>query len=151
MDRRSRSFHFGEYPANRLFDTDLPMPLLTVGEPTATAEALRLRTIQLAGGTNLGQEAGEFSKLLLGTGTTLLENRAVDTEVINIRVDAETARTFKSLPDEDRRKIEALLSIRLSDVSRSAESLDAIMKEIADKAKARGLNPEILKSLLDEE
>ena len=126
------------------------MPLLTVGEPTATVEALRLRTIQLAGGTNLGQEDGEFSKLLLGTGTTLLENRAVDTEVINIRVDAETARTFKSLPDEDRRKIEALLSIRLSDVSRSAESLDAIMKEIADKAKARGLNPEILKSLLDE-
>ena len=75
----------------------------------------------------------------------------MDTEVINIRVDAETAKTFKSLPEEDRRKIEALLSIRLSDVSRSAESLDAVMKEIADKAKARGLNPEILKSLLDEE
>ena len=75
----------------------------------------------------------------------------MDTEVINIRVDAETAKTFKSLPEEDRRKIEALLSIRLSDVSRSAESLDAAMKEIADKAKARGLNPEILKSLLDEE
>ena len=74
----------------------------------------------------------------------------MDTEVINIRVDAETAKTFKSLPEEDRRKIEALLSIRLSDVSRNAESLDAVMKEIADKAKARGLNPEILKSLLDE-
>ena len=74
----------------------------------------------------------------------------MDTEVINIRVDAETARTFKSLPEEDRRKIEALLSIRLSDVSRSAESLDAVMKEISVKAEARGLNPEILKSLLDE-
>ena len=72
------------------------------------------------------------------------------TEVINIRVDAETAKTFKSLPEEDRRKIEALLSIRLSDVSRSAESLDVVMKEISDKAKARGLNSEILKSLLDE-
>ena len=75
----------------------------------------------------------------------------MDTEVINIRVDAESAKTFKSLPEEDRRKIEALLSIRLSDVSRSVESLDAVMKEIADKAKARGLTPEILKSLLDEE
>ena len=74
----------------------------------------------------------------------------MDTEVINIRVDAETAKTFKSLPEEDRRKIEALLSIRLSDVNRSAEPLDAVMKEIADKAKARGLNPEILTSLLDE-
>ena len=75
----------------------------------------------------------------------------MDTEVINIRVDAESAKTFKSLPEEDRRKIEALLSIRLSDVSRSVESLDAVMKEIADKAKTRGLTPEILKSLLDEE
>ena len=75
----------------------------------------------------------------------------MDTEVINIRVDAETAKTFKSLPEEDRRKVEAVLSIRLSDVSRTAESLDAVMKEIADKAKARGLKPEILKSLLDEE
>ena len=74
----------------------------------------------------------------------------MDTEVINIRVDAETAKTFRSLPEEDRRKIEALLSIRLSDVSRNAESLDVVMKEIAEKAKARGLNPEILKSLLDE-
>ena len=83
-------------------------------------------------------------------GTTLLDNRAMDTQVINIRVDAETAKTFKSLSEEDRRKIEALLSIRLSDVSRNAESLDAVMKEISDKAKARGLNPEILKSLLDE-
>ena len=74
----------------------------------------------------------------------------MDTEVINIRVDAATAKTFKSLPEDERRKIEALLSIRLSDVSRSAESLDAVMKEISDKARARGLNPEILKSLLDE-
>ena len=74
----------------------------------------------------------------------------MDTEVINIRVDAETARTFNSLSEEDRRKIEALLSIRLNDVSRRAESLDAVMKEISDKAKARGLNSEILKSLLDE-
>ena len=75
----------------------------------------------------------------------------METEVINIRVDAESAKAFRSLSEEDRRKIEALLSIRLSDVSRSAESLDAVMKEIADKAKARGLNPEILKSLLNEE
>ena len=75
----------------------------------------------------------------------------METEVISIRVDAETAKTFRSLPEEDRRKLEALLSIRLSEVSRLGESLDAVMKEIADKARARGLTPEILKSLLDEE
>jgi hypothetical protein len=75
----------------------------------------------------------------------------METEVIRIRVDAETARTFNSLPEEDRRKLEALLNIRLSEVSRHGESLDTVMQEISDKAKARGLNPEILKSLLDEE
>ena len=75
----------------------------------------------------------------------------METEVIRIRVDAETARTFNSLPEEDRRKLEALLNIRLNEVSRRGESLDTVMQEISDKAKARGLNPEILKSLLDEE
>ena len=49
------------------------------------------------------------------------------------------------------RKLEALLSIRLSEVTRSGESLDAVMQEISEKAKARGLTSEILKSLLDEE
>ena len=75
----------------------------------------------------------------------------MDTEIISIRVDAETAKTFKSLPEEDRRKLEALLSMRLSEVTRGAESLDAVMREISEKAKARGLSPEILKSLVDEE
>ena len=73
------------------------------------------------------------------------------TEVINIRVDPEAAKAFKSLPDQDRRKLEALFSIRLSEVGRSRESLDVVMQEIREKAKASGLNPKILKSLLDEE
>ena len=74
----------------------------------------------------------------------------MDTEIISIRVDAEAAKTFKSLPEEDRKKLEALLSIRLNEVTQRAESLDAVMQEISEKAKARGLTPEILKSLLNE-
>ena len=73
------------------------------------------------------------------------------TEVINIWVDPEAAKAFKSLSDQDRRKLEALFSIRLSEVGRSRESLDVVMQEIREKAKASGLNPKILKSLLDEE
>ena len=75
----------------------------------------------------------------------------MDTKIISIRVDAEAAKTFKSLPEEDRRKLEALLSIRLSEVTRRGESLDAVMHEISKRVKERGLTPEILKSLLDEE
>jgi hypothetical protein len=55
------------------------------------------------------------------------------TEVINIRVDATTAKTFRSLPEEDRRKLEALLSIRLSEISRRGESLDACERLLSVK------------------
>ena len=92
-----------------------------------------------------------WTHLALVGECSLLQNMIMETEVISIRVDAETAKTFNSLPEEDRRKLEALLNIRLNEVSRRGESLDTVMQEISDKAKARGLNPEILKSLLDEE
>ena len=72
-------------------------------------------------------------------------------ETISIRVDADAAKAFKSLSEEDRRKLEAILSIRLSEITQRVESLEAVMQEISDKAKARGLTPEILKSLLNEE
>jgi hypothetical protein len=75
----------------------------------------------------------------------------MSTEVISIRVDAEAAKAFRSLSEEDRRKLEAILSIRLSEITQRGESLEAVMREISDKAKARGLTPEILNSLLNEE
>ncbi|MEW6181846.1 MAG: hypothetical protein AB1500_01540 [Bacillota bacterium] len=75
----------------------------------------------------------------------------METEQITIQVDAEAARVFKSASAEDRRKLEALLSIRLSEVTRTRESLKAIMNEISQKAQERGLTPEILKAILDED
>ena len=75
----------------------------------------------------------------------------MNTEIISIRVDAEAARAFKSLSEADRRKLEAILSIRLSEITQHEESLEAVMQEISDKAQARGLTPEILESLLNEE
>jgi hypothetical protein len=74
----------------------------------------------------------------------------MSTEIISIRVDAEAARTFNALPVEDRKKLEVLLSIRLSEVTHQSESLDDVLREISERAKSRGLTPEILKSLLDE-
>ena len=75
----------------------------------------------------------------------------ISNETISIRVDAHAAKAFKSLSEEDRRKLEAILSIHLSEITQRVESLEAVMQEISDKAKARGLTPEILKSLLNEE
>jgi hypothetical protein len=75
----------------------------------------------------------------------------METEQITIQVDAEAARAFKSASEEDRRKLEALLSIRLSEMTQTRESLKAIMDEISQKAEERGLTPEILKAMLDED
>ncbi|MFA5384089.1 MAG: hypothetical protein WC364_05415 [Eubacteriales bacterium] len=75
----------------------------------------------------------------------------METEQITIQVDAEAARVFKSASAEDRRKLEALLSIRLSEMTRTREPLKAIMNEISQKAEERGLTPEILKAILNED
>ncbi len=75
----------------------------------------------------------------------------METEQITIQVDAEAARAFKSASEEDRRKLEALLSIRLTEVIKTRDSLKAIMGGISQKAQERGLTPEILRSILDEE
>jgi len=74
----------------------------------------------------------------------------METDQITIHVDAKAARAFKLASPEDRRKLEALLSLRLSEVTRTRESLKAVMDEVAQKAELRGLTPEILKTILDE-
>jgi len=75
----------------------------------------------------------------------------METEQITIQVDVEAARVFKSASPQDQRKLEALLSIRLTEVIKSHDSLKTIMGEISQKAKERGLTPKILRSILDEE
>jgi hypothetical protein len=75
----------------------------------------------------------------------------METEQITIQVDAEAARAFKSASAEDRRKLEALLSIRLSEVTGTRESLKTMMSELSQKAEHRGLTPEILKAMLNED
>jgi hypothetical protein len=75
----------------------------------------------------------------------------MQTEPITIHVHAAAAQAFKSASDEERRKLEAWLSLRLLEVARSKESLLAVMDEISSKAQERGLTPEALHSILDEQ
>jgi hypothetical protein len=71
------------------------------------------------------------------------------TATITIQVDAEAARAFAEASPEEQRKIQLLLSLRLQDLTASqGKSLKAVMDEIGTRAKARGLTPEILESLL---
>jgi hypothetical protein len=74
----------------------------------------------------------------------------MDTKNITIRVNAEVARIFETASEEQRRKFEALLSLKLSDATRSKRTLEEVMSEISRNAQARGLTPEILDSILNE-
>ncbi|MDQ3745531.1 MAG: hypothetical protein M3444_14225 [Acidobacteriota bacterium] len=73
-------------------------------------------------------------------------------EVINVEVDSEAARVFNSASAEEREKLQVLLGIWLKEFARAdAASLKETMDEISRKAQSRGLTPEILNSILEEE
>ena len=73
------------------------------------------------------------------------------TEEITIRVDADTAKAFHSTSIEERQKLELLLNLKLRDSLHNKDSLLEIMDEISQEALAKGLTPEILQSLLEDE
>ncbi len=75
----------------------------------------------------------------------------METKTITICVDADVARIFEAASEEQRRKLEALLSLKLGDVTRRKRSLEEVMSAISRNAQARGLTPELLDSILNEE
>jgi hypothetical protein len=71
------------------------------------------------------------------------------TSSISIEVDADTARAFSTASEEDRRKMQLLLNLRLRELVNSpSRPLKEIMDEIGTEAQARGLTPEILESII---
>ena len=75
----------------------------------------------------------------------------METKPITVRVNVEAAHVFEMASEEERRKIEALLSLKLTQTIREKRDLEAVMSEISQKAQARGLTPEILDSILNEQ
>ncbi len=75
----------------------------------------------------------------------------METETITIRVAPDAARVFNTVSEDQQRKLEALLSLRLLEVTQQEEPLEAVMRDISRKAQARGLTPEILESILNGE
>lgn len=71
------------------------------------------------------------------------------TATITIEVDADSARVFSEANDEERRKLQLLLGLRLRELTGGpGRPLKEIMEEIGARAESRGLTPEILESLL---
>jgi hypothetical protein len=74
------------------------------------------------------------------------------TAVIPIEVDAESARAFAEATDEQRRKLQLLLSLRLRELTAGpTRSLGEIMDDAGQRARDQGLTPELLESLLRDE
>ncbi len=68
---------------------------------------------------------------------------------ITIPLDPQTARAYDSAAPEEKRKIQALLSLWLRELAAGEyPSLQQILDDVGRKAKARGLTPEMFDSLL---
>jgi len=75
----------------------------------------------------------------------------MQTQQITINVDSDAASAYLAATDDERRKLDLLLSLRLHDVMRRGESLNDVIRDVSQKAQARGLTPEILESILHDE
>jgi hypothetical protein len=68
---------------------------------------------------------------------------------ITITLDPQTARAYEGAGPEEKRKIQALLSLWLRDLAAGEyPSLQQVLDDVGRKAVARGLTPEILDSIL---
>jgi len=75
----------------------------------------------------------------------------MNTQTITIEVNEAAARIYQSASLEERRKIDALLSLKLSELVESARPLQTVMSDLSRRAQERGLTPEILEQLLEDE
>jgi hypothetical protein len=69
------------------------------------------------------------------------------TKTISIRVSVEAASAYEAASAEEQWKLDALLSLKLTEVARAKRPLEAIMSDISRKAQERGLTPNILKDI----
>ena len=72
-------------------------------------------------------------------------------EQITISVNADVANAYWAASEEERCKLDLLVNLRLRDATRTKISLKQIMWEISQNAQKRGLTPEILQSILNEQ
>ena len=73
------------------------------------------------------------------------------TECISIHVDPEAAQAYNSAPPADRRKIEALLSLWLRNLTaKQPGALKDVMDRVGQKAREKGISAELLERLLKE-
>lgn len=70
-------------------------------------------------------------------------------ETITLPLDPEAAKAYKAAAPEDQKKMQVLVSLWLRELATTEPpDLKKMMDEASQKARARGLTPKILESLL---
>ena len=72
-------------------------------------------------------------------------------DLITVSVDTDVADAYRAVSDGDRRKLDLLVNLRLREATQSDRTLREIMRDISQGAQRRGLTPEMLRSILNEE
>lgn len=73
----------------------------------------------------------------------------MENPTITIPIDPETAQAYNSATPEEKRKMQALVSLWLRELAaKESPSIQEVLDEVGRKARARGLTPEILNSIL---
>lgn len=72
------------------------------------------------------------------------------TKQITLQIDENAVNAYEGAPREVQKKLDALMSIRLIEATKENKSLRDVMDEMGEKARMRGLTPEILESILNE-
>ncbi|MEA5575981.1 hypothetical protein [Anabaena sp. UHCC 0451] len=76
----------------------------------------------------------------------------MENQTISIPVDVATAQAYTKSSEEEQKKIQLLLGLRIRELlDKPSVSLNQLMDEIGAKTEARGLTPEILEYLLNDE
>ena len=75
----------------------------------------------------------------------------MQTEEIIIHVDPAAARAYRAASDQERKRLDILLSLRIHDALHPSGSLPELMRDLSRKAQERGLTPEILEAILHEQ
>lgn len=71
--------------------------------------------------------------------------------MINIPIDTDTAAKYNAASNEERRKVQLLVRILLQNSTPSQRTLQQLMDEMSDEAQNKGLTPEILDQILNED
>ena len=75
----------------------------------------------------------------------------METQEIKIRVSPQAANMYQSASEEERSKLDLLLSLKLREIGNSSRSIKEIIREASKEAQAQGLKEEVLREILNEQ